>query len=98
MGKVVPFLGPMMRTRIFWHDTPEGVLYQYEMVIGQHNAGPLSNLIRSKITAGFTAEMVSAWNRHNSIEVGTFENFLLRFGSSGRRCGTAECRFMMRPR
>lgn len=76
MGKVVPFLGPMIRTRIFWHDTPEGVLYQYEMVMGQHNAGPLSNLIRSKIAAGFTAEMIRSWNRHNSIEVGTFENFL----------------------
>lgn len=81
MGKQVPFIGPAMVLRIHFKDVYEGdtiigVHYHYEVVAGPTGSNPLAKLIRKKLAGHFSKEFWSAWNLHNSIEVGTFENFL----------------------
>lgn len=76
MGKTIPLLGQMINTRIQWKDVEGGVAYHYEIVIGQPNPNFAQRFIVSKIAGKFTEEFLGAWNRHNVIEVGVFENFL----------------------
>ncbi len=81
MGKVLPFLGPVMVLRIHFKDVFDGdqhigVHYHYEVVIGASGNGPVSRFVNKRLTASFGPEFFSAWHRHNVIEVGTFENFL----------------------
>ncbi len=81
MGKVLPFFGPAMVLRIHYKDVFEGsihvgVHYHYEVVIGVSGNDFVSRIINKKIAGDFGTEFFSAWQRHNVIEVGTFENFL----------------------
>ncbi|MEM9436984.1 MAG: hypothetical protein AAGA15_08075 [Pseudomonadota bacterium] len=81
MGKVLPFFGPAMMLRIHFKDVEEngvhvGVHYHYEVVIGVSGNGPIARRINHKITGEYGPEFFAAWERHNVIEVGTFENFL----------------------
>ncbi|MEQ8824696.1 MAG: hypothetical protein RIC14_10005 [Filomicrobium sp.] len=81
MGKVLPFFGPAMMLRIHFKDVFEGsihqgVHYHYEVVIGVSGHGLLAKLVNKKITSQYAPEFFEAWQRHNVIEVGTFENFL----------------------
>ncbi|MEM9105248.1 MAG: hypothetical protein AAGC96_06295 [Pseudomonadota bacterium] len=81
MGKVLPFVGPVMMLRIHFKDVFDGqrhlgVHYHYEVVIGASGNGLVSRQINRKITGHFGPEFFAAWQRHNVIEVGTFENFL----------------------
>lgn len=81
MGKVLPFFGPVMMLRIHFKDVFEGtqhlgVHYHYEIVIGVSGSGLLPKQINSKITGSYGPEFFAAWQRHNVIEVGTFENFI----------------------
>ena len=81
MGKSIPLVGPVMMLRIHFKDvfdgqTHLGVQYHYEVVIGASGDGVVSRLINKKLTNNFGPEFFTAWQRHNVIEVGTFENFL----------------------
>lgn len=81
MGKVLFGLGPVMMLRIHFKDVVEdgqhvGVHYHYEVVIGASGNNPVSRVINRRITSEFSPEFFDAWQRHNVIEVGTFENFL----------------------
>ena len=81
MGKVLPVLGPALVLRIQFRDVFDGaehvgVHYHYEVVIGVQGRDPVSRFINRRITRKFGAEFFAAWERHNVIEVGTFENFL----------------------
>ncbi len=81
MGKTLPLVGPVMMLRIHFKDvfdgsTHLGVHYHYEVVIGASGGGFVAGRINRKLTASFGPEFFSAWQRHNVIEVGTFENFL----------------------
>lgn len=76
MGKALPLLGPLIRTRIQWKDVPEGVAYHYEIAIGQANPNPVQRFIVDKIAGKFNEDFMGAWHRHNLMEVGCFENFL----------------------
>lgn len=81
MGKVLPLIGPVMMLRINFKDVYEngqhvGVHYHYEVVIGATGNSPVARFINKRITGEFGPEFFAAWQRHNVIEVGTFENFL----------------------
>ncbi|MEM7022601.1 MAG: hypothetical protein AAF637_08390 [Pseudomonadota bacterium] len=81
MGKVLPLIGPVMMLRIHFRDVLEngqhvGVHYHYEVVIGATGNNPVARFINRRITGEFGPEFFAAWQRHNVIEVGTFENFL----------------------
>ena len=81
MGKALPLFGPVMVLRIQFRDVFEGeahvgVHYHYEVVIGVRGTGPVSRFINRRITGNFGSEFFAAWQRHNVIEVGTFEDFL----------------------
>ena len=81
MGKSFPLLGKVMCLRIHFADVIEdgrviGVHYHYEVVIGATGDNPLVRALNRKITAEYSPEFFAAWQRHNTIEVGTFENFL----------------------
>ena len=81
MGKVLPLLGPAMVLAIRYRDVVEsgvhvGVQYHYEIVVGLSGQGPVARAINRKITSAYTPEFFAAWHLHNTIEVGTFENFL----------------------
>ena len=81
MGKVLPLLGPIMVLRIHFKDAivdkrHVGVHYHYEVVIGATGNNPIARLINRRITGEYSPEFFAAWQRHNVIEVGTFENFL----------------------
>ena len=81
MGRAAPFLGKAMVLRIHFRDVREagrivGVHYHYEIVIGVGGNHPIAKFINSKITGHFSPEFFQAWHLHNTIEVGTFENFL----------------------
>ncbi|MEM8652246.1 MAG: hypothetical protein AAGF54_17065 [Pseudomonadota bacterium] len=81
MGKVLPVIGSVMMLRIHFKDVfdgPEhlGVHYHYEVVIGASGNGFVSTMINRKISETYGPEFFAAWQRHNVIEVGTFENFL----------------------
>lgn len=81
MGKTLPFIGPVMMLRIHFKDvydgqTHLGAQYHYEVVIGASGNGLAARLINKRLTSKFGPEFFTAWQRHNVIEVGTFENFL----------------------
>ncbi|MEM7612719.1 MAG: hypothetical protein AAF270_13620 [Pseudomonadota bacterium] len=81
MGKALPILGPVMMLRIHFKDVHEhgrvvGVHYHYEVVIGASGDNPLARFVNRRLTAEFGPEFFAAWQRHNVIEVGTFERFL----------------------
>lgn len=81
MGKLLPFFGPVMMLRIHFKDAVRdgqhiGVHYHYEVVIGLSGDNPVSRAINRKLTGEYGPEFFAAWQRHNVIEVGTFENFL----------------------
>lgn len=81
MGKTIPFIGPVMMLRIHFKDIFEGqthlgVQYHYEVVIGASGDDMASRFINKRLTSKFGPEFFTAWQRHNVIEVGTFESFL----------------------
>ncbi|MEO1397707.1 MAG: hypothetical protein AAFU56_02420 [Pseudomonadota bacterium] len=81
MGKSLPVIGPVMMLRINFKDVFEegqhiGAQYHYEVVIGATGNNAIARAINSRITADYGPEFFAAWQRHNVIEVGTFENFL----------------------
>ncbi|MEM1439661.1 MAG: hypothetical protein AAF545_00490 [Pseudomonadota bacterium] len=81
MGKQLPAFGPVMMLRIHFKDVVEngehlGVHYHYEIVIGVSASNALGRSINRRITGHFSPEFFEAWQTHNVIEVGTFENFL----------------------
>ena len=81
MGRVLPLLGPVMMLRIHFVDAKDeagqaGVHYHYEIVIGASGSNPVAKFVNHRITSQFSPEFFEAWQRHNVIEVGTFENFL----------------------
>ncbi|MEM8490083.1 MAG: hypothetical protein AAGC91_08155 [Pseudomonadota bacterium] len=81
MGKQIPFFGPVMMLRIHFRDVFEndvclGVHYHYEIVIGVSSASILGRVINDRVKAHFSEEFFEAWQTHNIVEVGTFENFL----------------------
>ncbi|MEM8917492.1 MAG: hypothetical protein AAGE37_01425 [Pseudomonadota bacterium] len=81
MGKTVPLIGKVMCLRIHYKDVIEsgqiiGVHYHYEVVIGASGNNPVSRALNKKITSDYSPEFFAAWQLHNTIEVGTFENFL----------------------
>lgn len=81
MGKVLPLIGPVMMLRINFKDVSEdgqqiGVHYHYEVIVGATGNHPVARFINRRITGEYGPEFFAAWQRHNVIEVGTFENFL----------------------
>ena len=81
MGKQIPVLGEVMVLRIHFKDVDEGgvqvgVQYHYEIVIGVTSNNPIGRLVNGRIKKHFSPEFFEAWQTHNVIEVGTFENFL----------------------
>lgn len=81
MGKQIPALGEVMVLRIHFKGVYEGgvqlgVQYHYEIVIGVTSNNPIGRLINGRIKKHFSPEFFEAWQTHNVIEVGTFENFL----------------------
>ncbi|MEM6808356.1 MAG: hypothetical protein AAF574_03895, partial [Pseudomonadota bacterium] len=48
----------------------------YEIVIGVSSSNAIGRSINRRITGHFSPEFFEAWQTHNVIEVGTFENFL----------------------
>lgn len=81
MGKQIPFFGPVMMLRIHFKDVFEGathlgVHYHYEIVIGVNSDNIIGRQINGRIKKHFSTEFFEAWQTHNVIEVGTFENFL----------------------
>lgn len=81
MGKKVFWLGMTVFLRISFRDVYEnghiiGVHYHYEVVAGSKRQNILAKRITQRIIGQYTAEFWEAWITHNTIEVGTFENFL----------------------
>ncbi|MEM7183847.1 MAG: hypothetical protein AAF518_23285 [Spirochaetota bacterium] len=81
MGKEIPIFGKAMVLRIHYKDIYQGsrivgVHYHYEIVIGVGGENPIAKIINKKISSNFSPEFFEAWQLHNAIEVGTFENFL----------------------
>ena len=81
MGRQVPVLGEVMLLRIHFKDVFEegaqiGVQYHYEIVIGAAGNNPLARFANRRIKSSFSPEFFEAWQTHNVIEVGAFENFL----------------------
>lgn len=89
MGKKIPFFGKAMCLRIHYKDVVEkgeilGVHYHYEVVIGVNGTSPIAKRLNRKITHSYAPEFFAAWHLHNTIEVGTFENFLPALFSQNR--------------
>lgn len=81
MGKALPIFGKVMCLRISFKDVIKdgeiaGVHYHYEVVIGASGDDFVSRALNRKITQEYSPEFFAAWHLHNTIEVGTFENFL----------------------
>lgn len=81
MGKRLPILGNVMCLRIHYKDVVDagqvvGVHYHYEVVIGASGNNPLVRAFNRRLTKEYSPEFFAAWHLHNTIEVGTFENFL----------------------
>ncbi|MEO1028123.1 MAG: hypothetical protein AAFX02_03585, partial [Pseudomonadota bacterium] len=81
MGKTLPVFGPVMMLRIHFHDAYDGDVhlgahYHYEIVIGTSADNPIARFLNKRLSFEFGPEFFAAWQRHNVIEVGTFENFL----------------------
>lgn len=81
MGKTLPLFGPVMMLRIHYRDAYDGDVhlgahYHYEIVIGTSASGPIARFLNKRLSSQFGPEFFEAWQRHNVIEVGTFENFL----------------------
>lgn len=53
-----------------------GIHYHYEVVMRASGNNPVTRAFNKKLTAEYSPEFVAAWQLHNTIEVGTFENFL----------------------
>ncbi|MEO1027531.1 MAG: hypothetical protein AAFX02_00600 [Pseudomonadota bacterium] len=81
MGRSIPVFGKAMCLRIHFKDVVHegqkvGVHYHYEIVIGVNGSNPVSKALNKRITGEYSPEFFEAWHLHNTIEVGTFENFL----------------------
>lgn len=81
MGLQKPVIGRLMVLRIHFRDHVVegrhlGVHYHYEVVVGTGLGGPLGRFINARLGAHFGEAFFEAWHTHNTIEVGTFENFL----------------------
>ncbi|MEM7473342.1 MAG: hypothetical protein AAGF55_04120 [Pseudomonadota bacterium] len=81
MGKTLPVFGPVMMLRIHYRDVFDGdahlgAHYHYEIVIGASANNPVARFLNGRLSSEFGPEFFEAWQRHNVIEVGTFENFL----------------------
>ncbi|MEO1492977.1 MAG: hypothetical protein AAFV19_12565 [Pseudomonadota bacterium] len=81
MGRALPLIGQVMCLRIHYRDVTDrgrhlGVHYHYEVVIGASGNNPLLRAFNRKLTAQYSLDFFEAWHLHNTIEVGTFENFL----------------------
>ena len=81
MGKQLPIFGPAMMLRIHYRDVQSqgqvvGVHYHYEIVIGVGGNHAVARRLNHRVTRHFSPEFFEAWHLHNTIEVGTFENFL----------------------
>ncbi|MEO1796840.1 MAG: hypothetical protein AAFR53_07480 [Pseudomonadota bacterium] len=81
MGKTLPLFGPVMMLRIHFRDVYDGdahlgMHYHYEIVIGTSAKNPVARFLNGRLSSKFGPEFFAAWQRHNVIEVGTFENFL----------------------
>lgn len=81
MGKALPVFGKVMCLRIHYKDVVQdgrviGVHYHYEVVIGANGNNPAARALNRNITKAYSPEFFAAWQLHNAIEVGTFENFL----------------------
>ena len=81
MGKTLPVFGLVMMLRIHYRDAYEGDVhlgthYHYEIVIGTSANNPLARFVNKRLSSEFGPEFFAAWQRHNVIEIGTFENFL----------------------
>ena len=81
MGKTLPVFGPVMMLRIHYCDVFDGdahlgTHYHYEIVIGASANNPVARFLNGRLSSEFGPEFFEAWQRHNVIEVGTFENFL----------------------
>ncbi|MEO1731412.1 MAG: hypothetical protein AAFR64_11805 [Pseudomonadota bacterium] len=98
MGRSIPIFGKAMCLRIHYRDVMEGdrivgVHYHYEVVIGVSGNNAVARWINSKITADYSPEFFSAWHLHNTIEVGTFENFLPALFAQGEN--SADLRYSL---
>ncbi len=81
MGKTLPVFGSVMMLRIHFRDAYDGDVhlgahYHYEIVIGTSANNPIARFLNKQLSSEFGPEFFEAWQRHNVIEVGTFENFL----------------------
>ena len=81
MGRTLPFFGPVMMLRVHYRDVHDGdahlgTHYHYEVVIGTGADNQIARLLNARLSSKFGPEFFEAWQRHNVIEVGTFENFL----------------------
>lgn len=81
MGKSLPVLGKVMCLRIHYRDVVEqdrviGAHYHYEIVVGASGNNPVARAFNRRMTREYSPEFFAAWHLHNTIEVGTFENFL----------------------
>lgn len=70
-----------MCLRISFRDVYEGddiigVHYHYEVIAGVSGNDQKSLMINQQITQSYSEEFWQAWHTHNTIEVGTLENFL----------------------
>lgn len=102
MGKALPVIGPVMMLRIHFKDVFEdaqhvGVHYHYEVVIGATGNNPVARFVNHRVTKEFGPEFFAAWQRHNVIEVGTFENFLLALFAQKKRLSSLEYSRDMNP-
>lgn len=81
MGLKIPVFGEAMILSIHFQDVIEnneiiGAHYHYEVVMGVNGNNILSKTLNKLITRELNTDFFSAWHLHNTIEVGTFENFL----------------------
>ena len=81
MGRELPVFGPVMMLRIHFKDVVQagervGVHYHYEVVVGVSADNFVARWINRRICREFGPDFFDAWHRHNTIEVGVFENFL----------------------
>ena len=81
LNRRLPMLGHLLYARIHFADVEEagrivGVHYHYEIAAGLNGTDPVSRFVTSRVKSKFSSAFFEAWHRHNTIEVGVFENFL----------------------
>ena len=81
MAKTFPVFRPVMALRIHYCDVFDGdahlgAHYHYEIVSVISANNPVARVLNGRLSSEFGPESFGAWQRHNMIEVGTFENFL----------------------